>query len=41
MRVEGMPMVSGTKNENERKFTSAPLSVVGQHAPFLLVLEPV
>lgn len=40
-RVEGMPMVSGTKEVGERAFKFATLSLVGTNIPLILALEPV
>ncbi|WP_284011333.1 transposase [Haloarcula pelagica] len=39
--VEGMSMVSGTKEEEERAFKFATLSIVGANIPLVLAVEPV
>ncbi|WP_435065351.1 transposase [Halobaculum sp. EA56] len=39
--VEGMPMVSGMKGEEERAFKFATLSIVGENIPLVLAVEPV
>ena len=39
--VEGMSMVSGTKEEEERAFKFATLSIVGENIPLVLAVEPV
>jgi hypothetical protein len=39
--VEGMPMVSGTMNPEEKAFKFATLSIVGQNVPLVLAVEPV
>ncbi|WP_049906820.1 transposase [Halorubrum tebenquichense] len=39
--VEGMPMVSGTKDRDGRAFKFATLSVIGQNIPLVLAVEPV
>ncbi|WP_058981060.1 transposase [Halobacterium sp. CBA1132] len=39
--VEGMPMVSGTKEKHERAFKFATLSIVGRNVPIILAIEPV
>ena len=39
--VEGMPMVSGTKEDHERAFKFATLSIVGRNVPIILAIEPV
>ena len=39
--VEGMPMVSGTKDGEGRAFKFATLSVVGWNIPLILAVEPV
>ncbi|MDB2246151.1 transposase [Halorubrum ezzemoulense] len=39
--VEGMPMVSGTKDRDGRAFKFATLSIIGQNIPLVLAVEPV
>jgi len=39
--VEGMPMVSGTKDAEGRAFKFATLSIVGWNIPLILAVEPV
>jgi hypothetical protein len=39
--VEAMPMVSGTKNEKERAFKFATVSIVGENIPLVLAIEPI
>ncbi|MDS0301330.1 transposase [Halogeometricum sp. S1BR25-6] len=39
--VDGMPMVSGTMNNEERAFKFATLSIVGRNVPLVLAVEPV
>ncbi|TKX59799.1 transposase [Halorubrum sp. ASP1] len=39
--VEAMPMVSGTKGEEERVFKFATLSIVGENIPLVLAVEPI
>jgi len=39
--VEGMSMVSGTKDRDGRAFKSATLSIIGQNIPLVLAVEPV
>ena len=39
--VEGMPMVSGTKDGERRAFKFATLSIVGWNIPLVLAVEPV
>ena len=39
--VDGMPMVSGTMNNEERAFKFASLSIVGRNVPLVLAVEPV
>ncbi|MFC7130623.1 transposase [Haloferax chudinovii] len=39
--VEGMPMVSGTKDSEGRAFKFATLSIVGWNIPLILAVEPV
>lgn len=39
--VEGMPMVSGTKDSEGRAFKFATLSIVGCNIPLILAVEPV
>ncbi|GAB3705400.1 hypothetical protein GCM10028858_22670 [Halorubrum pallidum] len=39
--VEGMPMVSGTKDRDGRAFKFATLSIIGQNIPIVLAVEPV
>lgn len=39
--VKGMPMVSGTKEDHERAFKFATLSIVGRNVPIILAIEPV
>jgi hypothetical protein len=39
--VEGMSMVSGTKDGDRRAFKFATLSIVGQNIPLVLAVEPV
>jgi hypothetical protein len=39
--VEGMPMVSGTKNTDVRAFKFATLSIIGQNIPLVLGVEPI
>jgi hypothetical protein len=39
--VDGMPMVSGTKEGDQRAFKFATLSIVGQNIPLILAVEPI
>ncbi|NHN42978.1 transposase [Halorubellus sp. JP-L1] len=39
--VEGMPMVSGTKDHKSRAFKFATLSIIGQNIPLVLGVEPI
>ena len=39
--VEGMPMVSGTKDQDCRAFKFATLSIIGQNIPLVLGVEPI
>jgi len=39
--VEGMPMVSGTKDAEGRAFKFATLSIVGWNIPLILAVEPI
>jgi hypothetical protein len=39
--VEGMPMVSGTKDGEGRAFKFATLSIIGQNIPLVLAVEPI
>jgi hypothetical protein len=39
--VDGMRMVSGTKEGDQRAFKFATLSIVGQNVPFILAVEPI
>ena len=40
-KVDGMPMVSGTKEGDWRVFKFATLSIVGQNIPLILAVEPI
>lgn len=39
--VEAMPMVSGTKGEEDRTFKFATRSIVGENIPMVLAIEPI
>jgi hypothetical protein len=40
-KVEEMPMVSGTKKDDQRAFKFATQSIVGQNIPLILAVEPI